>query len=269
MADMFPRGQLLAEGKTKKIFEVVGNTALVIIENKCGITAGDGLRRLELPTKDVLSTQMVANVYQLLQRLVPNHFCEVVAPNAFLAFNCTMLPIEVVIRRYADGSYLKRHPDVVRNTRLDDLVVEFYYKDDANHDPMIGFKGGKWLLIDPKSPEGKVVGKISPLCSPVDMEFIVVSAKRMFLALEILAKYFDHQLNDLKVEYGHNYEGMLMLADVITPDEWRLLDPEGEHLDKQPFRDGSHTTEEIQANYTAAVKLTRKMFELGKFVFGG
>src|SRR5689334_21065417 len=48
-----------------------------------------------------------------------------------------MIPLEVIIRRVATGSYLKRYPNIKEGTRFEQPIVEFTFKDDSKGDPLI------------------------------------------------------------------------------------------------------------------------------------
>lgn len=48
-----------------------------------------------------------------------------------------MIPLEVIVRRLAAGSYLKRFPDLKQGHRFETPVVEFTFKDDVLGDPLI------------------------------------------------------------------------------------------------------------------------------------
>src|SRR5205807_1514017 len=110
----------------------------VIIESKDDITAGDGLRHNVISGKGALSTETTANCFRLLNAHgIPTHFIDTISPSRFLARRADMIPLEVVTRRIVTGSYLKRHPQLPDGARLDDLQVEFFVKDDAEHDPMV------------------------------------------------------------------------------------------------------------------------------------
>jgi phosphoribosylaminoimidazole carboxylase PurE protein len=62
-------------------------------------------------------------------------------------------------------------------------------------------------------------------------------ACRAFLALEKAWQLEGGTLVDLKVEFGYDTKGRLLLADVIDNDSWRVLE-NGAYIDKQVYRDG-------------------------------
>ena len=57
--------------------------------------------------------------------------------NEMVVRRCNMIPLEVVTRGVAAGSFVKRNPGVARGALMVPRVIEFFVKDDANHDPMI------------------------------------------------------------------------------------------------------------------------------------
>jgi len=83
----------------------------VTVMSKDDITAGDGAKHDVIPGKGRLATATTCNVFRLLKVCgLPVAFEEQDSALSFVAPGCTMLPYEVVIRREAHGSYLKRNP---------------------------------------------------------------------------------------------------------------------------------------------------------------
>ena len=59
---------------------------------------------------------------------LPVAFEEQDSPTSFVAPHCAMLPYEVVVRREAHGSYLKRNPHFAKGQLFPRLLVEFFLK---------------------------------------------------------------------------------------------------------------------------------------------
>lgn len=124
-------GALVAEGKTKKIFEAIGESGRVVVEYKNDITAFDDPKfTKQFEKKAEYSNTINARVFEMLNRAgIPTAFVRQVSPTEFMAENCTMVPLEVVARRYAVGSYLKRHPEFTREGnvphRFDEPLIEY------------------------------------------------------------------------------------------------------------------------------------------------
>src|SRR5882724_6977130 len=107
-------GALVTEGKTKKIFRIVGSD-LVEVVAKDDITAGDGAKHDIIPDKGRLATATTSNVFRLLKACgLPVAFGEQDSAISFTAPKCDMLPYELVVRREAHGSYLKRNPHLAK-----------------------------------------------------------------------------------------------------------------------------------------------------------
>ncbi len=243
-------GPLLAEGKTKQIYADPENADLAYMLNKDAITAGDGARRNELVGKSRWSTITTANVYRLLnEEQIATHFVKQVDDVTLLVRRCTMLPIEQVMRRIATGSYLKRHPEVSEGTRFDPVLVETFLKDDARHDPQI------W-------PEDIIK---MDLATQAEIEWMASQGRRVFETLERAWATVDVTLVDLKIEFGRDARGDLLVADVIDNDSWRIW-PGGDKnrmLDKQVYRNLKEVTAQdlqgVADRYALVADLTGKL----------
>jgi phosphoribosylaminoimidazole-succinocarboxamide synthase len=250
MTDKAVFGPLLAEGKTKQIYAYPDDNTLAYMVNKDQITAGDGTRRNELVGKSRWSTITCANVFRLLNNEnIATHFVEQINDTTLLVRRCTMLPVEQVMRRIATGSYLKRNPQVSEGTRFDPVLVETFLKDDANHDPQIWEKD----IID------------MGLATAPEIEWMADQGRRVFVTLERAWASIDVTLVDLKIEFGRDMQGNLLVADVIDNDSWRLW-PGGDKtrmLDKQVYRNLKDVTEQelqgVADRYALVADLTGKL----------
>jgi phosphoribosylaminoimidazole-succinocarboxamide synthase len=233
-------GAKLAEGKTKIVYAHPDDSTLAVLVHKDSISAGDGARRNQIAGKGALSGRTAANVFALLNREgIATHFIESREPTTMLVRRCTMIPIEVVMRRVATGSYLKRHPEAPEGTRFEPALVEFFLKDDARHDPQI-------------TPEEIADQGIA---SAAEVEQMTAQGRRVFETLERAWAEQDVTLVDLKIEFGRpqgtednraSNSQSLLVADMIDNDSWRIW-PAGDKsrmLDKQIYRNMQQVTDE-------------------------
>jgi phosphoribosylaminoimidazole carboxylase/phosphoribosylaminoimidazole-succinocarboxamide synthase len=267
----------IAVGKTKTIYPYSGDYGSIIAVAKDDITAGDGAKHDVIPGKAKWSTETTCNVFRLLKSCkLPVAFEDEIRvfqnQNEFYAFTaprCEMLPFEVVVRREAHGSYLKRRPYLQKGHLFPELLVEFFLKTKGkkwgNHglpcdDPLIEFsETGGISLFEPGKP---IANQSSFLFlreddSPCGESYVAEMsqiARRAFLVLERAWQILGRQLVDFKVEFGITREGKLLLADVIDNDSWRVLN-DGQYIDKQVYRDGG-SLDEVARKYAEVAELT-------------
>lgn len=249
---------MLSEGKTKQIYQHAQNEAWVLIESKDRITAGDGAKSHEMKDKSMYSTRTNAAVFEFLTAVgVPTSFVSRVegSSTAFIAKKCEMVPIEWVTRRMATGSYLRRHPNVKEGYRFAPVKLETFFKDDANHDPY-------WAI---ESIRGADFPNVKLTDS--DVERMCMLTRLVFQILERAWQTLDHSLVDMKVEFGKDASGELILSDVIDNDSWRLW-PNGDKrlmLDKQVYRNltqvDSESMEKIRSNFALVAERTENLFK--------
>ena len=265
---------LIAEGKTKRIYRIKGKPGLVTIVSKDDITAGDGLKHDVIPDKGRLANQTTCNVFRLLKACgLPVAFEEQDGPTSFIAPPCTMLPYEVVVRREAHGSYLKRKPHFAKGQLFPKLILEFFLKTkDKNwkgkplvaDDPLMLYEdaAAQIRLFNPAKP---ILGQEPFLVLPVgevfgrDEEWKIFPemrriARQAFLVLEKAWQLEGGRLVDFKVEFGFDPKGRLLLADVIDNDSWRVI-ANGGYIDKQVYREGG-ALDDVAANYRQVAETT-------------
>ena len=265
-------GTLVAEGKTKRIHEARGSAGLVTLVSKDDITAGDGAKHDVIPDKGRLANATTCNVFRLLKACgLPVAFVQQDSERSFMAPSCQMLPYEVVVRREAHGSYLKRNPHIAKGQLFPQVLLEFYLKTKDKSwkgkplvadDPLIHFAKGEIHLLNPAKPiHGQapfLVLKEADVFSHADEQDLFPEMRRIashaFLVLEKAWQLEGGTLVDLKVEFGFDPKGNLLLADVIDNDSWRVVES-GAYIDKQVYRDGG-ALDDVAAKYRRVAEIT-------------
>ncbi|KAK7580662.1 hypothetical protein V9T40_001291 [Parthenolecanium corni] len=224
----------LAEGKTKEIWEI--SKTEVIVLSKDRITAWNGAKGHTMVNKSIISNQTTSNIFTILKQAgIRTAFIEKYKDNSFRAERCEMIPIEWVTRRLATGSFLKRCPGVEEGTKFYPPLVETFFKDDANDDPQWS---DQQIIAAQFKLNGLKIGRAEVQC-----------LKKMTSTIfEILEKYWATQdcvLVDMKIEFGVNSSGQILLADVIDNDSWRLWPSGDKRLmkDKQVYRNLAEVTD--------------------------
>lgn len=224
------KGLEIARGKTKVLYENPGQPHQLVVAQTDSISAGDGARRHEIAGKGRLAAQTTARVFRLLNLCgLPTHYLnggEDDDNNETVVRRANMIPLEVVTRGVAAGSFVKRNPSIQRGALLVPQVVEFFFKDDAAHDPLI-------------TPDQIVAQNIA---TPQEVGVMTELARLTFDILSHAWRKRDVLLVDLKIEFGRlaggENQGQLVIADVIDNDSWRIW-PQGREdlmLDKQIYR---------------------------------
>jgi len=245
--------------------------------------------------KAVFAATTTINVFEFLARHgVRVAYRAQVSDTAFVAQLCEMIPLEVIARRYPVGSYLKRHPELVKPEGVephcfDEPLIELFLKTSGGSldfrgrsivqglDPKAGHEDpfmvanihcvGSWLLYHSKKPVGEsgFLGKhVQESAIGLDLEKILIIkkiTKTVFLLLEQAWKRLDCKLIDFKLEFGFNSKGEIVLADVIDADSWRLRDKEWKDLSKQSFRDGE-ALGEVSRKYALVADMTQKFAQM-------
>lgn len=200
----------IKEGKTKIIYPYKDSATEVVMFFKDAITAGDGDKKDTITGKGLIDAITNANIFKYLNAQgVPTHFISVDEqdPRYQLVKKLERaIPLEVVARRVATGSFLKRHPEAKEGDLFQELIVEFFYKDDDLHDPM----------LDPIHIE--VLSKKTPV-----YEGAAELVRSAFQHLEKAFAKQNHQLIDMKIEVGYPVKSdTLVITDELTTGSFRL-----------------------------------------------
>ena len=120
----------LYEGKAKKVY-ATEDPELLIVAYKDDATAFNGLKKGTIAGKGVINNQMSNRLMALLEKAgVPTHYVQELSPRETLVKKVTIVPLEVIVRNIAAGSFSKRY-GVSEGVVFDQPTIEFSYKNDA------------------------------------------------------------------------------------------------------------------------------------------
>ncbi len=213
------KGKLIYEGKAKKLYET-DDPDLLIQEFKDDATAFDATKRGTIKGKGAVNNRISSRVFNILESEgVQTHFVKALSDREMLVKKVSIVPIEVTIRNIVAGGIAKSL-GLEEGLVLRESVLEYHYKNDSLHDPLIN------------DYHIRALG----LATAQEMEVIRGLSLRIN---DLLKKFFDQRgliLVDFKLEFG-KYEDRILLADEISPDTCRLWDKSTkEKLDKDRFR---------------------------------
>ncbi len=210
----------LYEGKAKKVF-ATNDPDLVIVDYKDDATAFNGEKKGTISGKGVINNRMTNFMFKMLEKEgVPTHLVEEISDRETIVKKVSIVPLEVIIRNVAAGSFSKRM-GVEEGKQLLCPILEYSYKNDDLGDPFINDYYALALGIATK-------------------EELDTIAKYAFKVNEFMVKFFkglNIDLIDFKIEFGKTSDGQIILADEISPDTCRFWDSTThEKLDKDRFR---------------------------------
>lgn len=211
---------LLYEGKAKKVFSTE-DPSLVIVSYKDDATAFDGQKKGTVAGKGEVNNRMTNFLFKMLEsRGIPTHFVKELSNRETLVKKVSIVPLEVIIRNVSAGSFAKRY-GVEEGIVFASPTIEFSYKNDDLHDPLINAYHALALGLATREEIDTITGMA-------------------FKINEILKEYFlslNVKLIDFKLEFGRTEDKKIVLADEISPDTCRFWDADtNEKLDKDRFR---------------------------------
>ena len=212
--------KLLYEGKAKKVFAAVEPETLVV-SYKDDATAFNGLKKGTITGKGEINNRMSNLLMQMLEKSgIPTHFIKELSPRETLVKKVRILPLEVIVRNIAAGSFSKRY-GVEEGVVFDSPTIEFSYKNDDLGDPLLN----EYHVAAMKLATGEEVETIKKYAFSINDKL-----KEFWAECGVT-------LVDFKLEFGKLRTGEIVLADEISPDTCRLWDSQtGEKLDKDRFR---------------------------------
>ncbi|MGT2776139.1 phosphoribosylaminoimidazolesuccinocarboxamide synthase [Streptococcus hyovaginalis] len=211
--------ELIYSGKAKDIYSTDDDNVIISVY-KDQATMLNGARKEEVKGKGILNNRISSFIFNKLNAAgVATHFIEQLSDTEQLNKKVDIIPLEVVLRNITAGSFSKRF-GVEEGIELATPIVEFYYKNDDLDDPFINDEHVAFL----------------DLASTEDLAYIKAETRKINDLLKDLFAQIGLRLVDFKLEFGYDKDGHILLADEFSPDNCRLWDAEGNHLDKDVFR---------------------------------
>ncbi|HLC48133.1 MAG TPA: phosphoribosylaminoimidazolesuccinocarboxamide synthase [Candidatus Norongarragalinales archaeon] len=237
-------GAKIAEGKTKLVYQDPSDAENAVLFFKDDITAGDGAKHDILKGKGMYDWETTKNCFMLLKKHnIASHYVSAPEENYLVVRKMKMIPLECVVRRIATGSLIKRLP-FKEGTIFNPLLFELFLKDDSLHDPFI-------------NDEHAIALKVA---NQAEIDQIRDLTKKVFVALEDQFAKQAISLVDLKLEFGRDAHGGLLVGDDITNNAWRIW-PEGKKekmLDKQLYREGKVGMDAVLEGFRIAADISKK-----------
>ena len=215
--------KILYEGKAKQLYETEEPSELIQFF-KDDATAFNKKKHGIIENKGVLNNLISEYIFDYLSKNnIPNHFIKRLNSREQLIKKVEIIPIEVVVRNIAAGTFSKRF-GISEGTLLPETLIEFNLKDDKNDDPIVSeehVKVFKWATKN-------------------EIDEIKENAFLINNLLSDLFRKINITLIDFKIEFGRLYinnSNKIILADEISPDSCRFWDiNSNEKLDKDRFR---------------------------------
>ena len=210
----------LYEGKAKKVY-ATEDPNLVIVSYKDDATAFDGTKKGTIVGKGAINNRMTNVLMQKLENNgIPTHFVEQLNDRETLVKRVRIVPLEVIVRNISAGHFASRY-GVKEGIVFEEPVVEYSYKNDELNDPLLNDDHAIALKLATREELGTIRDY----------------ALRINKILRGILQEAGVTLVDFKLEFGKTVDGVLVLADEISPDTCRFWDSKtGEKLDKDRFR---------------------------------
>ena len=189
----------LYEGKAIKVY-ATEDPNLVIVSYKDDATALDGLKKGTIVGKGIINNRMTNRLMAKMEKAgIPTHFVKELSERDTLVKKVSIVPLEVIVRNISAGHFASRY-GVEEGIVFDQPTIEFSYKNDDLHDPLLNAYHAVALKL-------------------ATWEEIELIKKYAFAVNDALKSFWAEcgvTLVDFKLEFGKTVEGQIILADEPT-----------------------------------------------------
>lgn len=216
--------KLIYKGKTKDVYSTA-NENEVLLKFKDDVTGEDGVFDpgantvgLTIEGMGKSGLKMTTYFFEILnQKQIPTHFVSSDIENQSMVVKKASVfgkGLEVICRYKAVGSFLRRYGAYCEEGQDLDAFVELTIKDDERGDPTISKQALKMLNILNEEEYDEIEKSTIEICQIVKDEL----AKKGL------------ELYDIKLEFGRDHEGNIMLIDEISGGNMRVY-KEGKYIE--------------------------------------
>ena len=239
---MTAKTELLYQGKAKRVYATDDPNLLWLVYQDQA-TALNGKRKEQIPGKGRLNLQISTLLFKEISAAgIPTHYVGTPDADSMLCQRARMLPLEAVLRNFASGHFVSKF-HVEQMQHFVPAIHEYYYKSDELDDPFIN--------------EDQIVALEIADATTLDQVRRLTDRVNEWLT----ARFADCGITlvDFKLEFGFTADGELVLADELSPDNFRLLDQaSGESLDKDVFRKHEGALAPVYAEVLARLQQTAR-----------
>ena len=211
--------QMIYEGKAKQVF-ATEDPGYVIIRYKDDATAFNGIKKSTIENKGLINNEITSMIFAYLQKKgIATHLVKRLDERSFRR-KVSIIKIEVIIRNVIAGSMAKRL-GLMEGITPPNTIYELCYKNDEYQDPLIN------------EDHAVAMG----IATYAELALIKKTAMEVNRLLQDFMDKIGILLVDLKLEFGKDRNGVILLADEISPDTCRFWDKSTrKKLDKDRFR---------------------------------
>src|SRR3990172_10365465 len=224
-------GKLLRKGKVKDVYEINQDKLLFYFTDR--VSAFDVILPSIIPRKGEDLCRFAEFWFKKLG--VNNHMIEIIDNNKMIVKKLDIIPIECVVRGYIYGSFyeriVKKEIELDSNMKLASKLSQLIF------DPTTKFEEKDRPIEDTEIISNRWVNE-------KELRNIKKVSIDLYKQMSDIVSKVGFIMADIKLEFGKDKNGTIMLADSIGPDEFRLcvIDQykEGhsqESYDKQLIRD--------------------------------
>jgi phosphoribosylaminoimidazole-succinocarboxamide synthase len=216
------------EGKSKILYETE-NPEQIVMEFKDDTISLNGSKKSKPIKRAAINNQVSAHLFRYLESFnVPTHFMSQVSDVSILVRRLQILPIEVMVRNIATGSFAKRY-GLKEGEVLEKPIVEYYLKHNTKDDPMVNQHHIVAFGLA-TADEMKIVDRFITKANAVLKAFFIRRGMKLV---------------DFKLEFGR-YKSHLLVGDELSPENCRLWDNEtGEKFEVERYRNDPSAIEKV------------------------